>query len=64
MTLRLKRGIEHKLVWSRPDSKIAPFCSICSVHIPDDAVPLMIWKADGSCAQFCEACAQTYIETA
>jgi hypothetical protein len=63
MKLRLKRGVERKLVWSRPETKIAPFCSICLAHIPDDDVPLMIWNEEGGCAQFCEACAQAYIET-
>jgi hypothetical protein len=63
MKLRLKRGVERKLVWSRPDSGIAPFCSVCMAHIGDDDVPVMIWNEKGGCAQFCEPCAQTYIET-
>lgn len=63
MKLRLKRGVERKLVWSGPNSKIAPFCSMCLSHVSDDDVPLMMWGENGSCAQLCEACAQTYIET-
>jgi hypothetical protein len=62
MTVRLKRGVEHRLVWSRPASSIAPFCSSCFSLILDDDSPLMIWNAEGACAQFCEACEQMYIE--
>lgn len=61
--LRFKPSFNlHRLIWSRPDSRIAPFCSICSQHIPDDAVPLKMWKADGSCVQLCDHCVELYLE--
>ena len=55
--LWFKDGVADRLVWSRPDSSIAPFCSLCQSHIPDDAVPLMFWDSDGACAQLCDKCA-------
>jgi hypothetical protein len=58
-TLRLKDDIARKLVWSAPDSKIAPFCSVCQAHIPDDDVPLMMWNDQGACVQFCDDCSAT-----
>ena len=58
MTLRLKTDVERRLVWSHPDSRIAPLCSVCFKHIPDDAVPLMMWNDKGACAQFCDDCQQ------
>jgi hypothetical protein len=52
----------RKLTWSRPDSSIAPFCSVCFKHIPDDDVPLMIWDDKGACVQFCDECAGKCLE--
>jgi hypothetical protein len=54
--LRIKPEIARRLVWSRPDSTIAPFCSVCQAHIPDDEGPLMMWDSEGACVQFCERC--------
>lgn len=62
MKLRLKESVAARLVWSRPDSVIAPFCSLCQGHIPDDAVPLMMWNGAGACVQFCDGCAETAFE--
>lgn len=57
----LKRGVAKKLTWSRPDSRIAPFCSLCQAHIPAEAVPLMMWDGNGACVQFCDDCADNAI---
>jgi hypothetical protein len=60
--LRLKPGIAAKLTWSRPDSRIAPFCSHCFRHIPDDSIPLMVWDHKGACVQFCDDCVEKCFE--
>jgi hypothetical protein len=64
MRLQFKPDFDHqrKLIWSRPDSSIAPFCSVCFKHIADEAVPLKMWDAKGSCAQFCADCVEKYLE--
>lgn len=58
MKLRLKQSAMDRLVWSRPDSRIAPFCSLCQEHIPDDSVPTMMWNSAGACIHLCDACAK------
>jgi hypothetical protein len=62
MKFRLKPGVGERVVWSAPDSQIAPFCSLCHAHIPDDSVPLMMWNAAGACIQLCDQCAAGSIE--
>lgn len=57
MRLKIPPAIAAKLVWSKPDSRIAPFCSLCLAHISDGAVPLMMWNDAGACVQFCDRCA-------
>ena len=57
--LKLKPDIAAKLVWSRHDSRITPFCSVCQNHIPEDSVPFMMWNQKGDCVQFCDACASS-----
>jgi hypothetical protein len=65
-TLRLKPSFDPKrLTWSRPDSRIAPFCSICSAHMPedeDDPIPVMMWDDKGACVHFCQKCVEEYFE--
>ena len=45
-----------KVTWGRPDSPRSVLCSYCSAVIPEDSVPLMMWKGDGHAAQFCDVC--------
>ena len=49
-----------RVAWGKPDSPRSRFCSYCFAVIPDDAVPLMLWKDDGHAAQFCDACCRRY----
>jgi hypothetical protein len=60
MTTRLtfKPGIAERLVWSRPGSLIAPFCSLCQAHITRDVVPLKMRNAEGECVQLCDDCSE------
>jgi hypothetical protein len=62
MKLSLKQSVAKRLVWSRQGSRIAPFCSLCQKHIPDDAVPTMMWNGEGACIHLCDACVETSLE--
>jgi hypothetical protein len=62
MKLRVKPDAAARLVWSVPDSTIAPFCSLCQTHIPDEEVPLMMWDSEGACVQLCDRCAAECVE--
>jgi hypothetical protein len=59
---KIRQEIFPRIVWSAPDSRIAPFCSICQAHIPENEVPVMVWDAEGACAQFCDNCVDQAIE--
>lgn len=57
MQLRPKPGFDWNHVsWGRPDSPPSVLYSYCSAGIPEGSVPLILWKADGSAARFCDAC--------
>jgi hypothetical protein len=47
------------IAWGRPDSPLRELCAICAGALPE--VPLMMWKADGSAASFCDACVDKWI---
>jgi len=52
-----KAGFDWKHVaWGAPDAPPSALCSYCSGGIGEDDVPLILWKSDGSAAQFCDAC--------
>jgi hypothetical protein len=48
------------VAWGRPDSPRSALCSYCSAGIGEDDVPLIMWRPDGSAAQFCDACMKTW----
>ena len=55
--LEPKPGFDwDRVTWGRPDSPRSALCSYCSAVIPEDCVPLIMWKADGHAAQFCDDC--------
>ena len=57
MNIHPKPGFDwNHVTWGRPDAVRSALCSYCSASIPDDSVPLMMWKDDGHAAQFCDAC--------
>lgn len=61
ISLRPRPGFKWELVaWGGPNSPVRPLCSYCHAGIPDDCVPLMMWKDDGSMAQFCDACVEKW----
>jgi hypothetical protein len=63
--LAFRKGFEtQRLVWSAPDAVRSPFCSYCFAGIGEDDVPLMMWRPDGSAAQFCDECARKWIVAA
>jgi hypothetical protein len=49
-----------KVKWGAPDAPRSDYCSYCRVLISDEDVTLMMWDKDGACAQFCDACQQTW----
>jgi hypothetical protein len=63
-SLRFKRDFNfERLTWSRPDSHIIPFCSICFRHMPEEKVPMMMWNDEGACVQLCDECIERWIES-
>jgi hypothetical protein len=46
----------NRVARGRADSPVRALCSYCHGRISDDDVPLMLWKRDGSMAQFCDQC--------
>ena len=59
--LEPKRGFSwSRVAWGAPDSPVRELCSYCHGKITEDEVPLMMWKHDGSMAQFCEECIERW----
>ena len=60
-TIQPRKGFDWSLVaWGKPNSRPRELCSYCHAKIDDDDVPLMLWKPDGSMAQFCERCIERW----
>ena len=49
-----------RVAWRAPNSPRRALCSYCHAKIDDDDVPLMLFKSDGSLAQFCERCIEQW----
>jgi len=60
VTLRFRAGFEKRLAWGLPDAPLRELCAICAGPLP--AVPLMLWKDDGSGASLCDKCVNEWIE--
>ena len=50
-----------KVNWGGPDQPRTEHCSYCGDKLPTDDedpsfVPLILWNADGWCAEFCDTC--------
>lgn len=61
MTLSPKPGFDWAHVaWGRPDSPRSVICSYCSAFISDEDCPMIMWKPDGSAAQFCDECQEKW----
>jgi hypothetical protein len=57
MQLQAAPGFDWaKVAWSRPDSSIVALCSYCFAGMPEETVPLVVWKDDGHMAHFCDTC--------
>lgn len=70
--LKPKPGFDWSRVnWGGPEDVRTRQCSYCAKPFPDeedeenDFVPLILWKQDGSAAEFCEDCQREWfgIET-
>lgn len=51
--------------WGAPDAPRSEQCSYCDAPLgapeePDYEVPLIIWRADGSAAEFCMVCQEQW----
>lgn len=62
MTLRPAPGFNPAQIgWGGPDEPPTVTCSYCDAALPGDEdddyyVPLILWREDGWCAQFCWHC--------
>lgn len=47
-----------RVVWGGPNDERTQHCSYCGEPFPDDDnfMPLILWKHEGSAAEFCEQC--------
>jgi hypothetical protein len=45
---------------SSPPELRTEHCSYCSEPLEKVTIPLMVWSAEGSCAEFCDACQGTW----
>ena len=68
-TIKAKPGFDWSRVqWGGPNDQRTEKCSYCGKKFPTededemeiDFVPLIIWKVDGSCAEFCDDCQATW----
>lgn len=57
MQIQPKPGFDWShITWGKPDSPVSAICSYCSAGISEEAIPLRLWRGDGTAAQFCDAC--------
>ena len=62
MPIRAKPGFDWgRVAWGAPDSPRRELCAYCHAKIGDDDVPLMMFKPDGSMAQFCDDCVERWL---
>lgn len=60
-TLNPRSGFDWRRVrWGGPTETRTESCSYCPNVIPEESVPLMLFKDDGSLAQFCDDCQRTW----
>jgi hypothetical protein len=50
------------MCWGRADSPPRSLCALCHGALP--AVPLMLWRSDGTNASLCDECVQKWIDFA
>jgi hypothetical protein len=56
-TLNPRSGFDWTLVqWGGPKQRRTTRCSFCAEPFRDCEMPLILWKPDGSAAEFCENC--------
>jgi hypothetical protein len=57
MQLRPRPGFDPmKINWGGPDERRTEVCSYCGDALDEDSVPLILWNAQGWCAEFCDHC--------
>ena len=61
-TIQARAGFNWSAVnWGAPDQQRTDRCSYCGDPFPDDEeagdfIPLILWSAEGWCAEFCDHC--------
>jgi hypothetical protein len=62
MHLRFRPGFEPQLLnWGGPDEPQSDECSYCDAPIPEEAVPLRMWRGDGWAIVLCDDCVQKWV---
>lgn len=62
MILETKPGFDWaRISWSLSEWPAAETCSYCRAPIPQDEIPLIVWRDEGQCARFCDACVANWI---
>jgi hypothetical protein len=49
-----------RVAWGAPESRVRPLCAYCHGGLDEESVPLIMWKGDGSMAQFCDDCIERW----
>src|SRR5215469_17928161 len=49
-----------KVNWGGPDEPRTTVCSYCGDELDEASIPLILWNAEGWCAEFCDHCQATY----
>ena len=64
MKLEPKPGFNPaQLNWGGPDEVVSDACSYCDAAIPEDAVPLRMWREDGWAVVFAIASPASWRKT-
>jgi hypothetical protein len=54
-------GFDWGLVsWGGPRQRRTKVCSYCGEMLREADLPLILWKPNGACAEFCDACQRRY----
>ena len=59
--MRARPGFDWgHVAWGAGDAPTGALCSYCSAGIPEDSVPLIMWRGDGASARFCDRCSERW----